>query len=241
MDKKFNYYITVEQSSSPITPPDAHFFRVLPSNTANLQRIIDEMMKESASVPREVVEIVLKKERMTMKRLLVSGWRINDELFDAMVQARGLTYNGEWDPQVNSLYVNVNFQQGKELREALKDVEVVVAGKRQQPFYISGCWDQATGRTDFVATAGRCFTLTGKNLKVMGTHPSVGITLTNEAGECIRIAEGCMVGNWPSKLRFIIPEDMPEGEYELRVTTQSSSGAYLLKAPRSVSHSLRVI
>ena len=232
-------YIIVEQSSSPITPPDAHLFRVLPSNTANLQRIIDEMMKESPSVPREVVEIVLKNERMTMKRLLVSGWRINDELFDAMVQARGLTYNGEWDPLVNSLYVN--FQQGKELREALKDVEVVVAGKRQMPFYISGCLDQATGRTDFVATAGSCFTLTGKNLKVMGTHPSVGITLTNEAGECIRIAEGCMVGNWPSKLRFIIPEDMPEGEYELRVTTQSSSGTHLLKAPRSVSHGVHII
>lgn len=239
MAKEFNYYITVEQSSSPITPPDASFFHVLPSNTANLQRIIDEMMKESASVPREVVELVLKKERMTMKRLLVSGWRINDELFDAMVQARGLTYNGEWDPQVNSLYVN--FQQGKELREALKDVEVVVAGKRQKPFYISGCWDQATGRTDFVATAGRCFTLTGKNLKVMGTHPSVGITLTNEAGECIKIGEECMVGNWPSKLRFIIPEDMPEGEYELRVTTQSSSGTHLLKAPRSVSHGVHII
>ena len=239
LSKKSLFYITVEQSSSPITPPDAHLFRILPSNTANLQRIIDEMMKESASVPREVVEMVLKNERMTMKRLLVSGWRINDELFDAMVQARGLTYNGEWDPLVNSLYVN--FQQGKELREALKDVEVVVAGKRQMPFYISGCLDQATGRTDFVATAGRCFTLTGKNLKVLGTHPSVGITLTNEAGECIRIGEECMVVNWPSKLRFIIPEDMPAGEYELRVTTQSSSGAYLLKVPRSVSHSLRVI
>lgn len=239
LSKKSLFYITVEQSSSPITPPDAHLFRILPSNTANLQRIIDEMMKESASVPREVVEMVLKNERMTMKRLLVSGWRINDELFDAMVQARGLTYNGEWDPLVNSLYVN--FQQGKELREALKDVEVVVAGKRQKPFYISGCLDQATGRTDFVATAGRCFTLTGKNLKVLGTHPSVGITLTNEAGECIRIGEECMVVNWPSKLRFIIPEDMPEGEYELRVTTQSSSGTHLLKAPRSVSHSLRVI
>ena len=239
MSFKFPFYITVEQSSSPITPPDAHLFRVLPSNTANLQRIIDEMMKESPSVSREVVEMVLKNERITMKRLLVSGWRINDELFDAMVQARGLTYDGTWNPQVNSLYIN--FQQGKELREALKDVEVVVAGKRQKPFYISGCWDQATGRTDFVATAGRCFTLTGKNLKVLGTHPSVGITLTNEAGECIRIVEGCMVGNWPSKLRFIIPEDMPEGEYELRVTTQSSSGTYLLKAPRSVSHSLRII
>ena len=73
MKAKSLSYITVEQSSSPITPPDAHLFRVLPSNTANLQRIIDEMMKESPSVPREVVELVLKNERMTMKRLLVSG------------------------------------------------------------------------------------------------------------------------------------------------------------------------
>ena len=53
-----------------------------------------------------------------MKRLLLSGWRINDELFDAMVQARGLTYDGKWNSQHNSLYVN--FQQGKELRDALR-------------------------------------------------------------------------------------------------------------------------
>lgn len=196
MSFKFPFYITVEQTSSPITPPDAHLFRVLPSNTANLQRIIDEMMKESPSVPREVVELVLKNERMTMKRLLVSGWRINDELFDAMVQARGLTYNGEWDPQVNSLYVN--FQQGKELRDALKEVEVVVVGKQQKPFYINGSKDSATGRTDFVATSGDCFILFGKNIKLAGEDLAVGITLTNEE-ESFKISEEDIVVNHPSK------------------------------------------
>ena len=123
-------------------------------------------MNESSSVSREVVEIVLKRERNTMKRLLLSGWRINDELFDAMVQARGLTYDGKWNSQHNSLYVN--FQQGKELRDALKEVEVVVVGKQQKPFYINGSKDSATGRTDFVATSGDCFILFGKNIKLAG-------------------------------------------------------------------------
>lgn len=78
-------------------------------------------------------------------------------MFEAGLKTWGLTYTGEWNPQVNSLYVNS--QQGKELREALKDIEVVVAGKRQKLFYISGCLDKITGRTDFVFTAGNCFTL----------------------------------------------------------------------------------
>ena len=237
MKAKSLSYITVEQSSSPITPPDTHLFRVLPSNTANLQRIIDEMMKESPSVPREVVELVLKNERMTMKRLLVSGWRINDELFDAMVQARGLTYDGKWDPQHNSLYVN--FQQGKELRDALKELEVVVVGRRQKPFYINGSKDSATGRTDFVATLGECFMLFGKNIKLAGEDLAVGITLTNEE-ESFRISEEDVIVNHPSKLILLMPKDMPEGGYELTITTQYGSGGRLLKAPRSVSQYIRI-
>lgn len=82
-------------------------------------------------------------ERKTLKRLLLSGRRVNTKLFEAVVQSRGLTYNGKWGPQNNSLYVN--FQQGKELREALKEVEVVVVGKPQRPFYINGSKDSTTG------------------------------------------------------------------------------------------------
>ena len=237
MSFKSPFYITVEQTSSPITSPDVYIFRVLPSNTANLQRIIDEMMNESSSVPREVVEFVLKGERNTMKRLLVSGWRINDELFDAMVQARGLTYDGKWNSQDNSLYVN--FRQGKELRDALKELEVVVVGKQQKPFYINGSKDSATGRTDFVATSGECFMLFGKNIKLAGEHLAVGITLTNEE-ESFKISEEDIIVNHPSKLIFLMPKDMPEGGYELTITTQYGSGGRLLKAPRSVSQYIRI-
>lgn len=176
-------------------------------------------------------------ERNTLKRLLLSGWRINNKLFEAVVQSRGLTYDGKWDPLVNSLYVN--FQQGKELREALKEVEVVVIGKRQKTFYIRGSKDSATGRTDFVATPGECFILLGKNIKLAGEHLAVGITLSNEEG-AFRISKEDIIVNQPSKLMFLIPKDISTGEYKLTVTTQYASGGRLLKAPRSVSQIIYV-
>lgn len=231
------YPINLEISDNPLSP-DTCLFHVFSSRTANLPMIIDEMVKEMPDVPRETVELVLKMERKTLKRLLLSGRRINTKLFEAVVQSRGLTYNGKWVPQHNSLYVN--FRQGKELRDALKELEVVVVGKRQKPFYINGSKDSATGRTDFVATPGECFMLFGKNIKLAGEDLAVGITLTNEE-ESFRISEEDIIVNHPSKLILLVPKDMPEGEYELTITTQYGSGGRLLKAPRSVSQIINVL
>ena len=232
----FKYPINLEICDNPLSP-GTHFFSGASANIANLPIIIDEMVEDMPDISRETIELVLKVERNTLKRLLLSGWRINNKLFEAVVQSRGLTYNGKWDPQNNSLYIN--FQQGKELREALKEVEVVVVGKQQRSFYINGSKDSVTGRTDFVATPGECFTLFGKNVKLAGEHLAVGVTLTNEE-ESFKISEEDIIVNHPSKLIFLIPKDMSEGEYELTVTTQYGSGGRLLKTPRSVSQYVRI-
>ena len=41
-------------------------------------------------------------------------------------------------------------------------------------------------------------------------------------------------------LLIILRKDMPEGGYELTITTQYGSGGRLLKAPRSVSQYIRI-
>lgn len=76
--------------------------------------------------------------------------------------------------------------------------------------------------------------LFGKNIKLAGEDLAVGITLTNEE-EAFRISEEDIIVNHPSKLILLMPKDMPEGEYELTVTTQYGAGGRLLRAPRSVS------
>ena len=58
--------------------------------------------------------------------------------------------------------------------------------------------------------------------------------------ESFKISEEDIVVNHPSKLILLIPKDMPEGGYELTITTQYGSGGRLLKAPRSVSQYIRI-
>ena len=99
----------------------------------------------------------------------------------------------------------------------------------------------ATRAQDASATAGRAFTLTGGKLKIAGTDPSVGITLTDSSGTETKITEDLYVVNDPSRLTFIIPAGLADGTYELKVTTQfSGSGSKLLKTPHSAAKTIYI-
>ena len=129
-----------------------------------------------------MMRLVLDLEKRAVKRLLLNGMRVNNGLFEAVPQCRGLVHGTAWDPEANEIYVN--FTQGKELREAIADVVVNVIGEKGAAMYLSSSLDAATGLGLFNATAGANLTLTGKNIKVVGDDPSVGITLTE--GGCHR-------------------------------------------------------
>ena len=92
-----------------------------------------------------------------------------------------------WDPATNEIYVNLI--QGKELREAIRETTINVIGEKGATMYLSTSLDAATGLGLFNATAGANLTLTGKNIKVVGDDPSVGITLTDGEGTETRIKD----------------------------------------------------
>jgi hypothetical protein len=52
-------------------------------------------------------------------------------------------------------------------------------------------------------------------------------------GDEIRLPEEFIAINQPSKVLFLIPNDIPYGRYELHVTTQFSKGTHFLKTPRT--------
>ena len=134
-------------------------------------------MDMNPGVEPEMMRLVLDLEKRAVKRLLLNGMRVNNGLFEAVPQCRGLVRGTAWDPEANEIYVN--FTQGKELREAIADVVVNVIGEKGAAMYLSSSLDAATGLGLFNATAGANLTLTGKNIKVVGDDPSVGITLTD--------------------------------------------------------------
>ena len=87
--------------------------------------------------------------------------------------------------------------------------------------------------------AGRAFTLHGKNIKVVGDDPSVGITLTDSDGTETKIEGDLIIQNDPKKVVFIVPESTADGEYELKLVTQYS-GSRDLKTPRTFTKTLIV-
>lgn len=207
--------------------------------SANEARIIAEMKAEDSGLREETIKHVFELEKRVIKRLLMSGYNVNTGLYYASVSFRGVIENSQWNPAKNSIVVNFNV--GADLRQTIKNTTVGIIGEKGAAMFVTGVQDAATRAQDASATAGRAFTLTGGKLKIAGTDPSVGITLTDSSGAETKITEDLYVVNDPSRLTFIIPAGLADGTYELKVTTQfSGSGSKLLKTPHSAAKTIYI-
>lgn len=201
--------------------------------------ILDRMVAKNPGVRRETMSLGIELMEEVIAEALMNGESVNTGLFRGVAQFRGVAKQGAWDAVANSIYVS--FTQGKTLREAIKDTRVDVLGERPTKFYIGSGLDTVTRAVDFSATAGRNFTLFGKNLTVTGTDPSVGVTLTSASGAVTKLDDDMIVLNEPSRLIILLPASLEDGEYTLTVTTQyRGGGGGLLKTPRSTSHTIYI-
>lgn len=117
----FKYLFNLEITDNPLSPGEP-VFRVYSAGTANLQRIIKEIMSYNPGISRETIAYSLALERKAIKHLLKLGMRVNNELFEAEIQARGPARTGRWDPESNSLYID--FRQAEEILDVLEEVDV---------------------------------------------------------------------------------------------------------------------
>ena len=130
MSEDVKYQLNVLIADNTITPddPDDKIFVIVSNGTADQDRIITEMMLVNPGLERETLQHVFKLEHRITRRLLMSGMRVNNGLYDACLACRGLVHGASWDPKSNVLYVN--FQQGKELREAIANTVLTSLVKR---------------------------------------------------------------------------------------------------------------
>lgn len=234
------YVLNVQLADNTVTVEnkDDKIAVLVSAGVADFQRVVSEIMEVNPGLERETVEAVLNLEKRVVKKLLLTGFRVNTGLYSAVAQPTGVVDNKTWDKEKNSLYVA--FTQGADLREAISDTTVNIIGEKGSAMYVAGGQDAATRATGFTATAGRNYTLTGAYLKVAGTDPSVGITLTSSSGVVTQITEDMWAVNKPSQLIFLIPTGLADGAYELKVTTQFSGTNVLLKTPRSVTQTIYI-
>ena len=204
-----------------------------------LSDVLDEMKKEDTGLRAETLKHAVDLFQRTVSELVLNGYSVNTGLFRAVPQFRGVIDGGIWNPERNSIYVS--FNQDKDLREAIARTNVKILGAKGDPAYFIGGEDAATRATDGSATAGRNYRLQGKNIKVAGTDSAVGIVLIDEKGTETKLPMDMIAINNPSEVLVLLPADLKDGTYELRLTTQyCHSSQTMLKTPRTVSRFINI-
>lgn len=200
--------------------------------------LIDAMVKANTGLHRQTIEHVVNLHNETVRDFLLAGYAVNTGLFHATVQLTGLVEEGAWNPETNSMYISL--VQGKVLRDGLVDTTVKVLGEKGNAAFISGGKDAATRATDGTVTPGRNYAISGRNIKVMGTDPTVGVYIVSSGGTRRKLDAEMIALNNPSDVIVLLPADLEEGNYEIEIVTQYASGGKDLKIPRTVSKSIVV-
>jgi len=142
--------------------------------------------------------------------------------------------DARWDSAIHSLSVRV--APTAALRNAVKASKVDVRGMAASGAVINTVTDVTTGEVNSRLTPGGGIKLTGTKIKIDGDELKVGITLTNQAtSEVIAIPPTSLLLNDPSKITFIVPSILVNGDFKLSITTQYSSPSHILKEPRTFS------
>jgi hypothetical protein len=156
----------------------------------------------------------------------------------------GLTYNSlgvegvfigdhpSWDSSIQHLILDASVT--AEVRELIKQVVVEVLGMASSGLYVNTLTDVTTNKQNECITRGGGVNLVGVKFKIVGDDPAVGLYLTNIAsGTDTKIPMTSILVNEPSKMSFIVPTNLPEGDYKLKIITQYSSSSGFLKEART--------
>ena len=170
-----------------------------------------------------------------------SGYCISTPLFRLRPVASGVLMEEELSQPVDREKIKVygSFSQGDVLREAFDkaNVKLFLQPAPTGP-YIAGMVSASPvdpeTQTRAPMQAGRMAVLQVRNGKIVGDDPSVGITLTkaDDPDTSFFIGPADISPNTASKLQFILPAGVTDGQWLVKITTQYASGG-ITKKPRT--------
>ena len=213
---------------------DDRFGRVVTNKSLNE----DDLIKTAIARRTDLSPVTLKASIDILKQIAI------EEVCNGASVAFGLGYfglkvngvfmgdNAQWDSTKHNLAVRVT--PNVELRKAVGSTDVNVRGLASSGTFINSVTDVSSGEENGKLTPGGGVNLTGTRIRIEGDHPSIGLKLVNVETEGeTAIPAGSILVNNPSNVTFIVPVDLPEGDYQLVLTTQFTGTKTLLKEPRS--------
>ncbi|MDY3319749.1 DNA-binding domain-containing protein [Riemerella anatipestifer] len=217
-----------------LTKDDPNDFVAVPllGGSLGITEIIDALKKEGMEIQTETAVDIITRFNRKASELVLNGYSVNTGLVYMRPAIKGVFYDKTWDKEKHSVYVNVN--QGTDLRKAANDTKVEILGEQSSPMSVFSITDKATGKADGTLTKGKNAEIKGTYIKIDGDNPKNGIVFKNLDNQNeVKLAKDSIVINEPSRVLILVPLDLEAGNYELSITTQSSTGSVLLKEPRT--------
>jgi hypothetical protein len=210
------------------------FGRVVVTRSVSENELIDIAVKRRTDLNPTTLRASLDILKEIAKEEIADGASVHFGLgyFSLMSNGVFIGDNPNWNPDRHSLRANI--QPSMDLRNILKDIEVEVRGMAQSGSYINSVSDVASGEVNTRLTPGGAVNVFGGKIRIAGESPDNGIRLTEQnSGEVVDIALNTVALNEPSRIAFVVPADLPTGDYKLSITTQCGKGTELLKKPRT--------
>jgi hypothetical protein len=213
---------------------DDRFGRVVTSKSLNE----DDLIKMAVSRRTDLSPTTLRASLDILKEIAIEQIANGSSVYFGLGYFN-LTVNGvfvgdhaKWDPALHSLHVKA--AASAELREAIKATQVNVRGMSQSGIVINSVHDVASGEDNARLTPGGGVNMQGGKIRIAGDSPDNGIRLTEQNSQAVTVvAANAIIVNDPSKVSFIVPADLPSGDYMLSITTQFSKNMQMLKEPRT--------
>ena len=145
--------------------------------------------------------------------------------------------SANFDPSVNKLTLDMVLS--KEMRDALSTVGVEVLGVKEGGGASIGLvTDTYTGEANGYISAGEDILIEGTKIKVAGDPDLCGVYFIprDAPEETIYKVERRLTQNDPSRIIARVPATLEPGVYTLRIVTQFSNSAVLLKEPRTLEY-----
>jgi hypothetical protein len=213
---------------------DDRFGRVVTTQSYNEDALIQAAVSRRTDLSPTTIRASLDILKEVAIEKLANGASVYFGLGFFSLDVRGVFFGDQakWDPTQHSLHVKTTAS--AEVRQAIKATSVNVRGMASSGTVINQVKDVASGEESSRLTPGGGVNLTGSKMRIAGDDPTVGIHLLNQStGEDRQLAPTAILVNDPAKITFIVPADLPVGDYTLSLTTQFSTAAQLLKEART--------
>lgn len=192
--------------------------------------VANDIVAERTEYRKETIVNILTLADEKRRWAVANGRSLVDGLGQFMLSLSG-GFEGDspvYDPDKHK--ISVTFTPGKELLEALKNIDFNLNKATTGPV-INQVTDVRTQSVNSQITSGKSAIISGVNLLIKGDDPANGVFFTPVSdGEPVKVE---YISRMTTSELIVEVPDLEEGQYQLSVTTQVSSNYQLVKDPRS--------